>query len=264
MTINYFTHDAQSEDMIDSFLTYIAANFGQRPSVNEGERAELDYLRQTVARMQEEVYGQKRNMSPGRSTSESDKGLSSASDSGDDELVADLPLQVAAKNRGPRMSVSAEVFGKFNRKEDYVPPVHPKTEEQIAAIKSRIEGNFMFDSLNPVDTKAIIDAIVPTQWKAGDMIIRQGDDGDNFYVVENGTLTCTKQFNPGEDEKFLKEYTPGESFGELALLYNAPRAATIVANTGDVQLWSLDRNTFNNIIKTAVQKKREKYDHFLD
>ena len=125
--------------------------------MNEGERAELDYLRQTVGRLQEEVYGHQK--SPGTSTGESEKDLSS-SDSGDDD-VADLP-QATAKNRGPRMSVSAEVFGKFNRKEDYVPPVHPKSEEQIAAIKTRIEGNFMFDSLNPVDTKAIIDAIVPT------------------------------------------------------------------------------------------------------
>jgi len=49
----------------------------------------------------------------------------------------------------------------------------------------------------------------------------------------------------------------------LALLYNAPRAATIIAKT-DVTLWSLDRNTFNNIIKSAVQKKRDKYDTFLD
>lgn len=82
-------------------------------------------------------------------------------------------------------------------------------------------------------------------------------------MVESGQLTCTKKFKPDEDETFLKEYAPGESFGELALLYNAPRAATIVAKS-DVTLWSLDRNTFNNIIKTAVQKKREKYDNFLD
>jgi cAMP-dependent protein kinase regulator len=77
-------------------------------------------------------------------------------------------------------------------------------------------------------------------------------------------LNCTKRFNPESDEEtFLKEYQPGESFGELALLYNAPRAATITCKS-DAQLWSLERGAFNAIIKTAVQKKREKYDDFLE
>ena len=121
----------------------------------------------------------------------------------------------------------------------------------------------MFDALNPKDTKAIIDAIIPTRKNAGDVIITQGEDGDNFYVVESGRLDCTKKFNEGEDDTFLKEYVPGESFGELALLYNAPRAATIIAKE-TVELWSLDRYTFTHILKTAMQKKREKYDTFLD
>jgi cAMP-dependent protein kinase regulator len=43
---------------------------------------------------------------------------------------------------------------------------------------------------------------------------------------------------------------PGEAFGELALLYNAPRAATIIAKT-DALCWELDRNTFNNIVKVS-------------
>lgn len=64
----------------------------------------------------------------------------------------------------------------------------------------------MFDALNPKDTKAIIDAIVPTEKKAGDCIIKQGEDGDNFYVVESGTLSCSKKFNPEEEDTFLKEY----------------------------------------------------------
>lgn len=55
---------------------------------------------------------------------------------------------------------------------------------------------------------------------------------------------------------------PGEGFGELALLYNAPRAATITAKT-DYTIWKLDRDTFNNIVKDAAAKKREKYDNFL-
>ena len=65
-------------------------------------------------------------------------------------------------------------------------------------------------------------------------------------------MTCTKRFKPEDEaDTFLKEYQPGESFGELALLYNAPRAATIVCKT-DSQLWSLERGAFNAIIKTAV------------
>jgi cAMP-dependent protein kinase regulator len=47
------------------------------------------------------------------------------------------------------------------------------------------------------------------------------------------------------------------------LLYNAPRAASIIAKT-PVKLWQLDRNTFNHIVKDAAKKKREQYEDFLD
>ena len=93
-------------------------------------------------------------------------------------------------------------------------------------------------------------------------VIKQGADGDNLYVVDSGQLDCFKTFKKGEDAKFLKTYQPGESFGELALLYNAPRAATIKAKTDSV-LFELDRECFNHIVKEAAMKKREKYDNFL-
>ena len=63
-------------------------------------------------------------------------------------------------------------------------------------------------------------------------------------------------------EKYLRAYNPGDAFGELALLYNAPRAATIRAVT-DCHLWALDRGTFSQIVQGASTKKRERYEEFL-
>jgi cAMP-dependent protein kinase regulator len=80
-----------------------------------------------------------------------------------------------------------------------------------------------------------------------------------MYVVETGTLACTKVFAGNTEPTALKEFQPGEGFGELALLYNAPRAATITAKT-DCILWSLDRETFNHIVKDAAARKRERYE----
>mmetsp|Transcript_14927 Transcript_14927/g.14513 ORF Transcript_14927/g.14513 Transcript_14927/m.14513 type:complete len:188 (+) Transcript_14927:575-1138(+) len=94
------------------------------------------------------------------------------------------------------------------------------------------------------------------------MIIEEGADGDNLYVVESGVLDCRKTFKGHSEPTHLKDYHPGEAFGELALLYNCPRAATIIAKE-DAVLWSLDRRTFGHIVKDAAAMKREKYEEFL-
>lgn len=99
-------------------------------------------------------------------------------------------------------------------------------------------------------------------YRKGATVIQQGDAGDVLYVVDSGTLDCVKRFKPDADETYLKTYQPGESFGELALLYNAPRAATIRAKE-DSKLFSLDRECFNNIVKDSAIKKREEYENLL-
>ena len=72
-----------------------------------------------------------------------------------------------------------------------------------------------------------------------------------MYVLESGKLKCTKIFDGNTEETYLKDYVPGEGFGELALLYNCPRAATIRAIENSI-VWKLDRDTFNNIVKDAA------------
>lgn len=126
----------------------------------------------------------------------------------------------------------------------------------------------MFSNLPKQEKSIVIDAMEERSFEAGDFVIKQGDAGDVLFVVEDGLLDCSKVFvsfsssddimllQPTGEEKFLKTYQPSEAFGELALLYNAPRAATIIAKTAS-KLWQLDRNTFNHIVKEASQKKRE-------
>ena len=110
----------------------------------------------------------------------------------------------------------------------------------------------MFNALEPKELNIIVDAIEEVKVAAGENVIVQGDQGDCMYVLESGSLDCTKVF-PGQSEPtFLKTYQPGEGFGELALLYNCPRAATITAKSDSV-VWRLDRETFNNIVKDAAQ-----------
>jgi len=95
-----------------------------------------------------------------------------------------------------------------------------------------------------------------------EVVIKEGDEGDSLYVVGSGTLSCTKIFKGNTEPTFLKRFEPGEAFGELALLYNAPRAATIFSDDESI-IYALDRQTFNHIVKDAAIRKREKYEAFL-
>ena len=172
-------------------------------------------------------------------------------------------IQPRKKNiKQQRQGVSAEVYGEFNKKADFVPKVIAKSEETRKKLRERLLQAFMFTALDEREFNIVVDAIEEVTGKAGDAIITEGDQGDCMYVLEQGTLDCTKVFSGNMQPTFLKEYQPGEGFGELALLYNAPRAATIKAKT-DYTIWKLDRDTFNNIVKDAAAKKREKYDNFL-
>lgn len=110
----------------------------------------------------------------------------------------------------------------------------------------------MFGALDESELLVVIDAIEEVKASAGTLIIKEGDVGDCMYVLESGSLLCTKVFKGHTQPTTLKTYVPGEGFGELSLLYNAPRAATIKAIEDSV-VWRLDRDTFNHIVKDAAQ-----------
>ena len=179
----------------------------------------------------------------------------------DDDSEEEVKAPVKRSNK-QRAGVSAEVFGANNKKEDFVAPVVPKSDDVKQRLRKRLLQAFMFTALEESELAIVVDAIEEVQAEPGTKVITEGDAGDCMYVLESGSLECTKVFKKGDPPTKLKVYVPGEGFGELALLYNAPRAATITATEASV-VWKLDRGTFNHIVKDAAQRKREKYDSFL-
>ena len=129
-------------------------------------------------------------------------------------------------------------------------PRYPKADSAVQFIDSALEDNFIFASLSPKERRLLIDAMMMEAVPAGTVIIKQGETGDFFYVVEEGHVSFAV------DNQHVGSTGRGGSFGELALLYNCPRAATCLANTA-CRLWKVDQKTFRYMLanNTNTQQK---------
>ncbi|POY75137.1 hypothetical protein BMF94_1768 [Rhodotorula taiwanensis] len=179
-------------------------------------------------------------------------------------------------NLGRRTSVSAESLDPSAATQALPKTVIPKTASQRARIEKAIANNLLFRNLDQEQHDDVLNAMKEVTVQPGTEVIVQGAVGDFFYVVEEGTFEVwvraapTHTYagpgqslvtQPGEEKK-VATYGPGGSFGELALMYNAPRAATVVA-TSRATMWALDRVTFRSILVEHTSRKRKMYETFL-
>lgn len=173
------------------------------------------------------------------------------------EEIPDLPGGPCPISRGRRTSVSAESLQPSLSTHDFIKVVYPKSALQRDNIRVAIESNFLFKNLDEEQYTDVVDAMIEKEIEAEDHVINQGAVGDYFYIVESGQLDCFIDGNK------VTSYGPGGSFGELALMYNAPRAASIIAVT-DCTLYALDRVTFRSILMENTARKRRMYEQFLE
>ncbi|KAF0974068.1 hypothetical protein FDP41_006678 [Naegleria fowleri] len=160
-----------------------------------------------------------------------------------------------------RRAVSSEVLDESKPLTAEELQVHHKTPEEMSKLREALASNALFTSLEPEDLKIILDAMFEVNVKKGDTIIRQGDEqGDLFYVIYSGECEALKK--NGNEEKVVKDYSAGDAFGELALIYGTPRAATVRAKS-DCKLYAIDRVTFRRIVMLNTKRKREMYEDFL-
>ncbi len=100
-----------------------------------------------------------------------------------------------------------------------------------------LRGIPMFAPVEPKALELMAQRMVRLEVPAGETIIRDGDPGDRFYVIESGILTATFR------GQVLSQMGAGDPFGEIALLRDVPRTATVVADEPSVLL-ALDREPF--------------------
>ncbi|KAL1931213.1 hypothetical protein VTP01DRAFT_10350 [Rhizomucor pusillus] len=194
---------------------------------------------------------------------EDDEFADEYDDEFDDKFITEpfSTMPPPSYNRDRRTSVSAESMAPSHG-HDFVKKVIPKTDDQCERIRLSVSNNFLFRNLDEEQYHDVVNAMSEKRVAAGQTIIEQGGVGDYFYVVESGTFDCYIS-KGGEPPNKVTSYEAGGSFGELALMYNAPRAATIVA-TSDAVLWALDRVTFRTILMENTSRKRRMYESFLE
>lgn len=139
----------------------------------------------------------------------------------------------------------------------YEKKIIPKDAATMEALQKCVSGNVLFAHLEHSELTDVLDAMFLVKHKPGEVVMQQGDEGDNFYCIGSGTVEVYV------NEEKISEITDNGSFGELALIYGTPRAATIKAKT-NLSLYAIDRDTYRRILMGATIRKRKMYEGFLE
>lgn len=91
----------------------------------------------------------------------------------------------------------------------------------------------------------------------GQILFKQTDAASCFFILEKGSLEVLV------NDKAKRELKTGDGFGELALLYNAPRSASVKA-LEPCNLWGIDRNTFRKAVEEMITKEYEENRKFME
>ncbi|XP_075149492.1 cGMP-dependent protein kinase 1 isoform X2 [Haematobia irritans] len=132
-----------------------------------------------------------------------------------------------------------------------------KDEKTRNLIRNAIEKNdFLNNYMDKERKEMVIDAMEMLRFHQNDFIIKEDDEGSEIYVSEDGTFDVIKQ------HKVIGQFGGETVFGELAILYNAKRFASIRAVT-DAKVWKIDRDKFRKIMVISGSKEREENLQFL-
>ena len=186
--------------------------------------------------------------------------LQSNSDSARYAMARLQPRQFSAKAKTPItiMQVDRAALDRLMVAEQEQNPDQDSggIEVEVSNIDQEDSGDWMtkmlqselFCRLPTANIHQLFALLEPVEFEAGATVIKQGDTGENYFIIQEGQCEVTRAPSPGAKPIKLAELRSGDSFGEEALLTNATRNATISMKTGGV-LMQLSKENFINLIK---------------
>uniref|UniRef100_A0A8C5RPJ3 HMG-box transcription factor 1 n=1 Tax=Laticauda laticaudata TaxID=8630 RepID=A0A8C5RPJ3_LATLA len=260
---------SQPADLLDFALRYFqrlkaeAGGGGGLPRGGPGARCNAGAPERGSSRLQLDgapAEGRGVNFSPEPLQSPSE---SSGEEDQEEEEEEEEEFAAPVINRFTRRaSVCAEAYNPDEEEDDTeLRVIHPKTDDQRNRLQEACKDILLFKNLDQEQMSQVLDAMFEKLVEGGEHVIDQGDDGDNFYVIDQGNYNIVVKCDGVG--RCVGTYDNRGSFGELALMYNTPRAATIIA-TSSGTIWGLDRVTFRRIIVKNNAKKRRMYENFIE
>ncbi|EGW13917.1 cGMP-dependent protein kinase 2 [Cricetulus griseus] len=131
-----------------------------------------------------------------------------------------------------------------------------KDSSEKKLITDALNKNQFLKRLDPQQIKDMVECMYGRNYPQGSYIIKQGEPGNHIFVLAEGRLEVF------QGEKLLSPIPMWTTFGELAILYNCTRTASVKAIT-NVKTWALDREVFQNIMRRTAQARDEQYRNFL-
>ncbi|KAL4507522.1 hypothetical protein ABPG73_012210 [Tetrahymena malaccensis] len=156
--------------------------------------------------------------------------------------------RAAIKNE---FSMEIEICENFKRVEK------KKNYQDIKFIITCLRNHFVFYNLQDNQLETLVNEMFYCELQEGETIIKEEDNASTFFILEQGRIQVSVKNNVKRD------IVPGEGFGELALLYNAPRSASCQA-LQKCHLWGIDRATFRRVVEEMITKEYEQNRKFIE
>ncbi|XP_063537146.1 cGMP-dependent protein kinase, isozyme 2 forms cD4/T1/T3A/T3B isoform X3 [Cydia strobilella] len=230
----------------DKIIALLENEIDERDATIRYLKNEIDKFRQVVKPLTRQIIDSHRN-----GTDSEEDGFVMKTPGVENTRV--LPL---IEPRLKRTAISAEPLSSLTQDNEMKLVKIPKSNKSRELIKSAILDNDFMKNLEMTQIREIVDCMYPVEYAAGSLIIKEGDVGSIVYVMEEGRVEVSRE------NKYLSTMAPGKVFGELAILYNCKRTATIKAAT-DCRLWAIERQCFQTIMMRTGLIRQAEYTDFL-